>query len=181
MRKHLITPSPQAEVRGWRAADSGIQTVRLIFDQPQRLTAHRPRLRGSRNDAHPRVRFAMVWGWRALVSRNCASTIQLYPPNATREVEEYRVELSDVAVLELAIVPDIGRGSSRDPKEGEIVDTAIAFANTAGGRIYIGVADRDASPQGSDKVSLQLWGSIILEHLQPLICSRNTVRGYQNN
>jgi predicted HTH transcriptional regulator len=38
--------------------------------------------------------------------------------------------------------------SSRDPKEGEIVDTAIAFANTAGGRIFVGVADRDASPQG---------------------------------
>ncbi len=27
-----------AEVRGWRAADSGTQIIRLIFDQPQRLT-----------------------------------------------------------------------------------------------------------------------------------------------
>lgn len=26
------------EMRGWRAADSGAQTVRLIFDKPQRLT-----------------------------------------------------------------------------------------------------------------------------------------------
>jgi len=25
------------ELRGWRAADSGSQTIRLIFDQPQRL------------------------------------------------------------------------------------------------------------------------------------------------
>src|SRR5712675_2315037 len=25
------------EARGWRAADSGTQTIRLIFDQPQRL------------------------------------------------------------------------------------------------------------------------------------------------
>jgi hypothetical protein len=25
------------EIRGWRAADSGAQTNRLIFDQPQRL------------------------------------------------------------------------------------------------------------------------------------------------
>jgi hypothetical protein len=25
------------ETRGWRAADSGTQTIRLIFDQPQRL------------------------------------------------------------------------------------------------------------------------------------------------
>jgi hypothetical protein len=26
------------EMRGWRAADSGTQTIRQIFDQPQRLT-----------------------------------------------------------------------------------------------------------------------------------------------
>ena len=26
------------EMRGWRAADSGTQTIRLIFDEPQRLT-----------------------------------------------------------------------------------------------------------------------------------------------
>jgi hypothetical protein len=25
------------ELRGWRAADSGTQTIRLIFDEPQRL------------------------------------------------------------------------------------------------------------------------------------------------
>jgi hypothetical protein len=66
MRKHLITPIPQdvpsldeswlnldgasedtdypvesalvsGEVRGWRAAESGTQTIRLIFDEPQRL------------------------------------------------------------------------------------------------------------------------------------------------
>ena len=26
------------QMRGWRAADSGTQTIRLIFDEPQRLT-----------------------------------------------------------------------------------------------------------------------------------------------
>ena len=26
------------EVRGWRTADSGTQTIRLMFDQPQELT-----------------------------------------------------------------------------------------------------------------------------------------------
>jgi hypothetical protein len=35
------------------------------------------------------------------------------PPNTTIEIEEYRVELSDVTVLELAITPDIGGGSAR--------------------------------------------------------------------
>lgn len=39
--------------------------------------------------------------------------------------------------------------SPSDAKETEIVDTVIAFANTAGGRIYVGVTDRDARPQGA--------------------------------
>jgi hypothetical protein len=26
------------KMRGWRAADSGTQTIRLIFDEPQKLT-----------------------------------------------------------------------------------------------------------------------------------------------
>ena len=35
------------------------------------------------------------------------------PPTTTQEIEEYRVELADVTVLELVIVPDISRGSAR--------------------------------------------------------------------
>jgi hypothetical protein len=34
------------------------------------------------------------------------------PPNTTREVEEYRVALSNVTVLELVIVPDISGGAT---------------------------------------------------------------------
>jgi hypothetical protein len=50
------------EMRGWRAADSGTQTIRLIFDKPQRLTRIAVRLRRNRDRAHPRVRIAMVSG-----------------------------------------------------------------------------------------------------------------------
>ena len=35
------------------------------------------------------------------------------PPGATREVEDYDVELSGVTILELKIVPDIRGGNSR--------------------------------------------------------------------
>jgi len=35
------------------------------------------------------------------------------PPNTHARVEEFQVALSDVAVLELVIVPDISRGSAR--------------------------------------------------------------------
>jgi hypothetical protein len=34
-------------------------------------------------------------------------------PTSTREVEEYSVQLSEVAVLELTIVPDISGGAAR--------------------------------------------------------------------
>jgi hypothetical protein len=34
-------------------------------------------------------------------------------PDSIREVEEYQVELSDVTVLELTIVPDISGGTAR--------------------------------------------------------------------
>jgi hypothetical protein len=33
-------------------------------------------------------------------------------PDAMRESEEYQVQLSDVTVLELVIVPDISRGAA---------------------------------------------------------------------
>jgi len=39
--------------------------------------------------------------------------------------------------------------SPNNPKESEIIETVIAFANTSGGRIYVGVADHDASLLGS--------------------------------
>ena len=35
------------------------------------------------------------------------------PPDTTREIEEYNVQLSDVTVLKLVIVPDISSGAAR--------------------------------------------------------------------
>ena len=35
------------------------------------------------------------------------------PPQSTREIEEYRVDLSNVTVLELIIKPNIGGGVAR--------------------------------------------------------------------
>jgi hypothetical protein len=35
------------------------------------------------------------------------------PPETTREIEDYQVELSDVTVIELVIVPDNRRGAAR--------------------------------------------------------------------
>jgi hypothetical protein len=101
------------ETQGWRAAISGAQTVRLIFDKPQRLT--RISLVFEETGTERTQEFVLRWSgdggrsFREIVRQQW----NFSPPNSIREVEEYRVELSDVTVLELVIVPDISRGSAR--------------------------------------------------------------------
>jgi hypothetical protein len=101
------------ELRGWRATDSGTQTVRIIFDKPQRL--ERIALVFEETEIERTQEFVLRWSgdggrsFREIVRQQW----NFSPPNAIREVEEYQVELSNVAVLELVIVPDISRGSAR--------------------------------------------------------------------
>jgi len=100
------------EMRGWRAADSGTQTVRLIFDEPQRLT--RISLVFEETETERTQEFALRWSgdggrsFREVVRQQW----NFSPPNTSREVEEYQLNLSGVTVLELIIVPDISRGSA---------------------------------------------------------------------
>jgi len=102
-----------AEVRGWRAANSGTQTIRLNFDQPQRLT--RIALVFEENEAERTQEFVLRWSpdsgrsFREIVRQQW----NFSPPNAVREVEEFHVELSNVTTLELVIVPDISRGAAQ--------------------------------------------------------------------
>ena len=100
------------EMRGWRASDSGTQTIRLIFDQPQRLT--RIALVFEEIETTRTQEFVLRWSsdggrsFREIVRQQW----NFSPPNTSREVEEYQVDLSGVTVLELIIVPDISRGSA---------------------------------------------------------------------
>src|ERR1035437_4596512 len=101
------------EMRGWRAADSGAQTIRLIFDEPQRL--ERIALVFEETDTERTQEFVLRWSgdggrsFREIVRQQW----NFSPPNAIREVEEFQVALSAVTVLELVIVPDISRGAAR--------------------------------------------------------------------
>jgi len=101
------------EMRGWRAADSGTQTIRLIFDEPQKLT--RISLLFEESETERTQEFVLRWSgdggrsFREIVRQQW----NFSPPNAIREIEEYQVGLSDVTVLKLVIVPDISRGSAR--------------------------------------------------------------------
>jgi hypothetical protein len=100
------------DTQGWRAADSGAQTIRLVFDQPQRLICIA--LVFEEKETERTQEFVLRWSsdggrsFREIVRQQWNFNL----PNSMRESEEYQVGLSDVAVLELVIVPDTSRGSA---------------------------------------------------------------------
>jgi len=91
---------------GWRAAEPGVQTIRVIFDQPQRLK--RISLVFVETEAQRTQEFTIKW---SPDRGNCSQEIvrqqwNFSSPNATREIEDYAVELSNVTLLDLTIDPD---------------------------------------------------------------------------
>jgi hypothetical protein len=98
------------ETQGWRAADSGSQTIRLVFDVPQRIRCIW--LVFEETVAERTQEFVLRWfsdgghSFREIVRQQW----NFSPPDTTRETEDYRVELSEVTILELVIVPDRSRG-----------------------------------------------------------------------
>ncbi len=93
------------EDAGWRAAQPGEQTVRLVFDRPQRVT--RLWLRFVEVDAARTQEFALRWSpdggrtFREILRQQW----NFAPPETIRETEDYRVDLPGVTVLELTIRP----------------------------------------------------------------------------
>lgn len=101
------------EDRGWRASNSGTQTIRLIFDEPQKL--RRIWLVFEESENTRTQEFVLRWSpdgghsFREIVRQQW----NFSPPESIREVEEYQVSLANVTVLELVIKPNIGGGSAR--------------------------------------------------------------------
>jgi hypothetical protein len=91
---------------GWRAAGAGEQTIRIVFDQPQRLT--RIFLVFEEHEGMRSHQFVLRWAqgigepYREIVRQQW----NFSPPGTVREVEDYRVQLSNVNKLELVIQPD---------------------------------------------------------------------------
>ena len=97
---------------GWRAAQPGEQTIRLLFDEPLRLR----RLHLEFNEYEQARTQEFVLRWSADRGQSYREILrQQYnfsPPGATREVEDYEIDLDGVTVLEMRIVPDISGGSA---------------------------------------------------------------------
>jgi hypothetical protein len=101
------------DARGWRAAGPGSQTIRLVFDQPQRLK--RISLVFEENETARTQEFVLRWSpdGGSSVKEIVRQQWNFSPPESVREVEEYRVDLSGVTVLELIINPNISGGVAR--------------------------------------------------------------------
>ena len=101
------------DAQGWRAAAPGSQTIRLVFDQPQRLRCIS--LVFEENETARTQEFVLRWspdGGNS-VKEIVRQQWNFSPPDSVREVEEYQVELSAVTVLELIINPNISGGVAR--------------------------------------------------------------------
>jgi hypothetical protein len=98
---------------GWQAGQPGQQTIRLIFDRPQRL--RRIWLLFTEPDVARTQEFALCWspdGGRSFKGI-CRQQWNFSSPDSIQEVEDYHVELSGVTQLELTIVPDQRGGDAR--------------------------------------------------------------------
>lgn len=92
---------------GWRAAEPGKQTIRILFTSPQRL---RRILLGFLETRTERTQeYVLCWSpdggksFQEIVRQQWTFN----PQNASFEIEDHRVELPAVTVLELSIIPDI--------------------------------------------------------------------------
>ena len=97
---------------GWRAAGPGKQTIRILFDYPQRL--QRIWLYFVETRTVRTQEYVLRWSpdggqsFREIVRQQW----NFSPKGATSETEDLHVELPAVTVLELSIIPDISGGNA---------------------------------------------------------------------
>jgi hypothetical protein len=98
------------ETLGWRAEESGAQKIRLLFDEPKDL--RRIWLRFSESEVERTQQFTLSWadGQTAPFREIVRQQWNFNPRTSAEEIEDYRVDLSHVLALELAIDPDLGKG-----------------------------------------------------------------------
>lgn len=98
---------------GWRAAEPGKQTLRLVFAHPQQI--RQIRLNFVESAVERTQEYVLRWSpdggrtFREIVRQQW----NFSPAGTTSETEDYQVELSGVTVLELGITPDISGGDAR--------------------------------------------------------------------
>ena len=98
---------------GGPAAEPGQHTVRLLFDKP--LQVKRIHLQFHEGKQQRTHEFLLRWssdGGRSY-HEILRQQYNFSPPNDTREIEDYEVDLVGLRVLEIIIFPDISGGCAR--------------------------------------------------------------------
>ena len=108
-----IESALRRESRGWRAANTGTQIVRMIFDQPQ--TLRRIWLVFEDSENARTQEFVLRWsrGQESSFREIVRQPWNFSPGGSVRENEDYTVHLSEVGILELIITPDKSGGDVR--------------------------------------------------------------------
>lgn len=109
----IVSAQLQRDKEGWPAAEPGIQTIRMIFGQPQRL--RRICVVFEETERKRTQEFTLRWSpdqgssFRGIVRQQW----NFSSPDATRETEDYAVDPSNVTLLDLTIEPDKEKGKAR--------------------------------------------------------------------
>ncbi|HEV2382298.1 MAG TPA: hypothetical protein VG206_21230 [Terriglobia bacterium] len=92
---------------GWQAGEPGPQTIRIVFNQPQRIS--HVRLRFTEMKAERTQEFVLRWGKDRSGPLHDIARQQwnFSPQGSTVELEDYRVNLDGALILELKLNPDV--------------------------------------------------------------------------
>ena len=98
---------------GWRAAEAGRQTIRIIFDEPQRINSIHLRFEEEQQARTQEFVLQCSPGKGEPFKEIVRQQYNFSPGSSTEEQENYTLHIDDVKVVELSIVPDVGGGNSR--------------------------------------------------------------------
>lgn len=98
---------------GWRAQHPGKQTIRLLFDKPQQL--NHIQVLFEEYDVERTQEFVLRYSADNGATHHeiVRQQFNFSPPDNTRELEDYSVELDALTMLELIITPNISGGENR--------------------------------------------------------------------
>jgi hypothetical protein len=93
---------------GWRSKEPGMQTIRLIFAEPKSI--QRIQVVFVEEASERTQEFVLRWlpkgatEYREIIRQQYVFS----PQGSTREIEDYQVDLKDLAAIELCIKPSLG-------------------------------------------------------------------------
>jgi hypothetical protein len=100
------------ENEGWRAAQSGKQTIRLVFAEPQNIKQIKLLFR--EKEQEQTQEFLLCWlstddlSYQEIVRQQYSFS----PPHTIQQLENYTVNLVGMKAIELTINPDISRNGA---------------------------------------------------------------------